>query len=269
MHFMHSMRPTRPIHVRNAAIAVAGIGALAAFAVLPPTAGAATTPSAQAEYQAAIKAAGTQGVHFASSATQGGVSIEVDGDTGVTSGAQTLTVKKGSLAEHVSAKVVGSTGYVQGNATALQNVIGLTKAQSKKYAGTWLSFPTSNSALGELVSGLLNSQVTTELQMSGPYSYGSATTVQGQHVEAVRGSVSTQSGSKVPVVLYVPSSGSPVPIEEVTNPGKTGGSTAIHGVVVFTKWGEKTSESAPGTSVSLLKLVPATTSGATTTTTAG
>ncbi len=261
------MRPMRPMHVRNAAFAFAGIGALAAFAALPPTAGAATTTSAQTEYQAALKAAGTQGVHFASSATQGGVSIEVDGNTGATSGSQTLTVKKGSVAEHVTAKVVGSTGYVKGNATALANVIGLTSAESKKYAGTWLSFPTSNSALAELVSGLLNSQVTTELQMSGPYTYGTATTVHGQHVVAVRGSVSTQSGSKVPVVLYIPASGTPVPLEEVTNPGKTGGSTAIHGTVVFTDWGEKTAVPAPGSSVSLLKLVPASTSGATTTTT--
>jgi hypothetical protein len=266
---MRSMRPTRPIHLRSAAVAAGGIAALAALAALPPTAGAATSPNAQAEYQAVIKAVGTQGVHFASSATQSGVSIEVDGDTGATSGAQTLTVKKGSLAEHVTALVVGTTGYVKGNATALQNVIGLSGALSKKYAGSWLSFPTSNSALAELVSGLLNSQVTTELQMSGPYSYGAASTVHGEHVVAVRGSVSTQSGSKVPVVLYVPASGTPVPVEEVTNPGRTGGSTAIHGTVVFTNWGENTSRTAPGKSVSLLKLVPASTSGATTTTTAG
>jgi hypothetical protein len=261
------MRSTRPIPVRSAAIAAAGLTALAALAALPPSVGAATTPSAQSEYQAAIKAAGSQGVHFASSATQGAVSIQVDGDTGATSGAQTLTVKKGSTAEHVSALVVGSTGYVKGNATALLNVIGLTSAESKKYAGSWLSFPTSNTALSELVSGLLNSQVTTEVQMSGPYSYGTATTVNGHHAVAVRGSVSTESGSKVPVVLYIPSSGTPLPLEEVTNPGHTGGSTAIHGTVVFTNWGEKTSESAPGSSVSLLKLVPASTT--TTTTTAG
>ncbi len=159
---------------------------------------------------------------------------------------------------------VGSTGYVKGNATALQNVIELSSAEAKKDAGTWLSFSTSTSAVAELVSGLLNSQVSTELQMSGPYTYGAATTVQGQHVVAVRGSVSTQSGSKVPVVLYIPASGRPVPLEEVTNPGKTGGSTAIHGTVVFTNWGEKTTVPAPGSSVSLLKLVPASTSGATT-----
>src|SRR5258708_3032823 len=83
--------------------------------------------------------------------------------------------------------------------TALPSVIGLPNAQARKSAGTWLSFPTANSALAQLVSGLLNAQVASELHMSGPYSYGKAATVDGQHALALRGTVSTQSGSKVPV----------------------------------------------------------------------
>jgi hypothetical protein len=95
--------------------------------------------------------------------------------------------------------------------------------------------------------------------------------VNGQHVQAVRGTVSTQSGSKVPVVIYVPATGSPLPVEEVTNPGASGGSSSIHGTVVFTHWGQKVTEKSPSHSVSLLKLVPSAASGAasTTTTTAG
>ena len=214
---------------------------------------------------AAIKAVGTKGVHFESTALQSGISLTVVGDTGATSGAQQLTVKKGSTTEHMSAVVVGSTGYIKGNAAALHNVIGLTSAQSSKYANQWLSFPTSNTSLEELVSGLLNSQVSSELQMSGPFTYGTATTVHGQAALVVRGSVSTESGSKVPTVLYVPATGAPLPIEEVTNPGKSSGSSDIHGTVTFSKWGEATSEKAPTHSVSLLKLVPPT-SGATSTT---
>ena len=117
---------------------------------------------------------------------------------------------------------VGSTGYINGNTAALHHIIGLTSSQSSKYANEWLSFPTSNSSLDELVNGLLNSQVGDELQMSGPFSYSAATTVHGQRALAVRGSVSTQSGPKVPVVLYVPAAGPPLPIEEVTNPGQSG-----------------------------------------------
>ena len=175
---------------------------------------------------------------------------------------RSLTVTKGKTIEHVRALVVGSTGYINGNETALHNVIGLTTKQAHTYAGKWLSFPTSNTALATLVQGLLTSQVPDELQMGGPFTYGPATTVDGERALAVHGFVSTDSGSKIDVVLYVPASGSPLPIEELTNPGaKT--SSDIHGSVAFSKWGEKTAETAPGSSMSLLKLTPAQTSGAT------
>ena len=202
-------------------------------------------------------------MHFDSTATQSGATLDVSGDAGKTSGSQDLVVKNGGVTERLTARVVGSTGYVTGNAAALQHVIGLTAAQSSKYADKWLSFPTSNTGLEELVGGLLSSQVSKELQIGGPFTYGKTTTVAGQHVLAIKGSVATQSGSKVPVVLYVPSSGSPLPIKEVTNAGGAGGSSAIRGTVSFTNWGENKSQTAPSPTVSLLKLVPPTSSSTT------
>jgi hypothetical protein len=258
--------------------AASGLTALAAFAVPSgfavlavgtPPAGAASAPAQstpQAEYQAAIKAASNLGVHFVSEASQGGVTIHVVGDTGATSGAQTLTVTNGKLSEHVSALVAGSTGYVKANSTALHYVIGLSTALSNKYANKWLSFPTSNSGLDQLVSGLLNSQVSAEVEMNGPYTYGPLTTVGGQRAVAIHGTVNTNSGSKAPVVLYVPATGRPTPIEEVTNPGASKSASAIHGIVSFTNWGEKTSEKPPAHSVSLLKVAPSSSSSSTSST---
>ena len=262
------MRPLRRTSISTAAGVVGVIAALALAGgpALVAAAAAASEPNAQSEYQAAMKAVGTQGVHFSSTATQSGVTIAVQGDTGSTVGAQKLVVKNGNLTERLSALLVGSTGYINGNATALHHVIGLTSGQSSKYAGRWLSFPTSNSGLDELVSGLLDSQVSSELQMSGPYRYSTATTVNGKSALAIHGSQGTQSGGKVPVVLYVPATGTPLPIEEVTNPNGQGGKSAIRGTVDFSAWGEKTSEKAPSHSVSLLKLVPGSTSSATSTT---
>jgi hypothetical protein len=263
-----------PPIVRRVA-AVAGVTALAALAVPAglavlatgtPPAGAAAAPTQsnpQAEYQAAIKAASNLGVHFVSVASQGDVTIHVTGDTGATSGAQTLTVSNGKLSEHVSAMVVGSTGYVKANSTALHYVIGLNTSQSNKYANKWLSFPTSNSGLEQLVSGLLNSQVSSEVQMSGPYSYGALTTIGGQQVLPIHGTVRTSSGSKAPVVLYVPATGKPTPIKEVTNPGASTHGSALHGIVSFTNWGQKISEKPPAHSVSLLKVAPPSSSGST------
>jgi hypothetical protein len=266
------MHPLRHTTARTAAVAT-GLAAAAALALAaaPSAAGAAGTtttttagsPAATAQYNAALKAVGTKGVHFASTATQDGATLTVTGDAGTTSGGQTLVVKNKGVTERMSARVVGSTGYVDGNDAALKDVIGLTKAESSKYAGKWLSFPTSNTGLDELVSGLLSSEVSKELQISGPFTVGKSATVAGQKATAIVGSVATQSGSKVPVVLYVPASGSPLPIQEVTNSGSAGGASAIHGVVTFSNWGENKNQSAPAGAFSLLKLVPASSSSGT------
>jgi hypothetical protein len=268
------MHPLRHSPARTAAVA-AGIAAAAALALAaaPSAAGAAstttTTPTsagntaATAKYNAALKAVGTKGVHFSSTAKQGGATLVVSGDAGTTSGEQTLVVKNKNVTERMTARVVGSTGYVNGNKAALLDVIGLTKAEATKYAGKWLSFPTSNTNLAELVGGLLSSQVSKELEVGGPYTFGKSATVAGQKATAIVGSVATESGSKVPVVVYVPASGAPLPIQEVTNSSKTGGASAIHGVVTFSDWGENKSQSAPAGAYSLLKLAPASSSAST------
>jgi hypothetical protein len=261
--------PLKPIRVVAAAAAATTAALLAPAAILAssiasgaPPAGAATAgQSAQSLYDAAIKAATSQGVHFESVATQSGTTLRVSGDTGVSSGAQTLTVTKGNVVENVSALLVGSTGYVKGNATALRNIIGLTSAKADKYAGKWMSFPTSNQALETLVAGLKNSDVANEIEMDGPFTYGTTQTLGGQRALAIEGSVSDSSGSKIPVVLYVPALGTPQPIEEVTNPHVSKSSSSIHGTVMFSKWGEKTNETAPAHPLSLLKLAPVSVSG--------
>jgi hypothetical protein len=266
------MHPLRHSPARSAAVA-AGFAAAAALALAATAipAGAATTTTTTAagsaaattKYDAAMKAVGTKGVHFSSLAKQNGATLAVNGDAGTTSGAQTLVVKNKNVTERMTARVVGSTGYVTGNEAALQDVIGLTKAESTKYAGKWLSFPTSNTGLAELVGGLISSEVAKELEIGGPYTFGKSATVAGQKANAILGSVSTESGTKVPVLLYIPASGSPLPIQEVTNSGSSGSASAIHGVVTFSDWGENKSQTAPSGAYSLLKLVPASSSSST------
>ena len=265
------MHPLRHNPARAAAVAV-GITAAVALAVtaVPDVAGAASTTTttsagntATAEYNAALKAVGNKGVHFSSIAKQAGATLAVTGDAGRTSGAQTLVVKNKAVTERMTARVVGTTGYVNGNKAALLDVIGLTKAEATKYAGRWLSFPTSNTNLAELVGGLLSSQVAKELEVGGPYTFAKSATVAGQKATAILGSVATESGSKVPVLLYIPASGAPLPIQEVTNSGKSGGSSAIHGVVTFSDWGENKSQTTPADAFSLLKLAPASSASST------
>ena len=249
--------------VAAAATAALAPLAVAAAATAAPAGATTTAPaqSAQSLYNAAIKAATSQAVHFESLATQSGTTLAVTGDTGADAGSQNVTVSKGSVVEHVSALVIGTTGYIQGNASALRNVIGLSSAKANRYAGKWLSFPTSNQGLDTLVAGLKNSDVAAELQMSGPYTYGTAQAVAGQRALAIKGTVTDQSGSKIPVTLYISASGTRLPVEQVTNSGTSKGSSNIHSTVTFTRWGEKVTQTAPAHSSSLLKLAPASVSG--------
>jgi hypothetical protein len=260
----------RPLSLRSTAVAVgaAACAALAALGACAASAGAASAPpqSAQSEYEAAVKAATNQTVHFQTNVTQGKVTLQQSGDAGSTSGSETLTISNGKSTEHMSAEVVGKIGYVKGNSTGLQSILGLSAAQARKYAGQWLSFPTSDSNLAQLVGGLLKSQVATEISFSGPFTKVSDATVSGQHAIGVKGSVGTSNGTSVPEILYVPSTGKPLPIEEVTNPGSKARTTDIHGTVSFSNWGEHVTVPAPAHSVPLSKLAPTSTSGATTTT---
>ena len=132
--------------------------AVAAGAVAGAAGAVGTGTVAKAKYQAAMKAASAQNVHYVSKATEQGVTLEVIGDTGRTSGSQVLEVQNGSTVEDLAVVLIGSTGYLRGNVAALETVLGLTSKQSATYANKWLSFPTSNTSLAELVSGLRDSR---------------------------------------------------------------------------------------------------------------
>jgi hypothetical protein len=227
----------------------------AAAAGLAAASGSATAAtSAKAKYQAAMKAAGAQNVHYVSTATEQGISLEVVGDTGTTSGSQVLEVQKGSTTEELSVLLIGKTGYVRGNVSALEKVLGLTAAQSSAYKNRWLRFPTSTGSLSELVSGLRDSEVAPELEMTGPYTYGGTKTIGGHLTQAIKGTAASSSGTKVPIVLYVEASGTPRPVREVTNPNAK--NSAIQGTVTFSNWGESTDPTAPTSSVPLIPLLP-------------
>jgi hypothetical protein len=105
------------------------------------------------------------------------------------------------------------------------------------------------------VSGLLDSEVAAELEMTGPYSFGGTKVIGGHVTQAIKGTAATSSGTKVPIVLYVESTGTPRPVQEVTNPNAK--SSAIRGTVTFSNWGEVTHPVAPATSVPLVPLLPA------------
>jgi hypothetical protein len=213
------------------------------------------TTSAQSEYQAALKAAGAQNVHFVSETIEQGEHVEEVGDTGKSSGSLMVNVRSGTTTQTLAILLIGSKGYVEGNDAALKKMMGLTTAQAAEYTNRWLSFPTSDASLDALVSGLLTSHVASEIRMSGPYIFGKTKVIAGHDTQAILGNAPTSSGTKVPIVLYVESSGTPRPVEEITEPDAK--SSSISGSVTFSQWGEQTDPVAPSKSVPLLPLLNA------------
>jgi hypothetical protein len=229
------------------------VAASAATIIASPDVSGATS-SLQSTYKAALAYAGTQNVHYVSKATQQGAILQVVGDTGSTSGKESLVVTEGSTVEKLTTVLVGSTGYIQANSSALKTILGLTSKQSTTYANRWLSFPAGNQSLGQLVSGLRNKDVATELELAGPYTAGSIKTIDGHAAQGINGTTNDSSGKKVPTTLYVETGGTPRPLAEVTSPGK--GSTDPAATVTFSNWGQATHVTKPTHTVALLSLVP-------------
>ncbi len=234
-------------------VGVISVCASASLAVCPGVSVAGA--SAQSTYAAAVAFAATQNAHYTSVASQGTSTLNVTGDTSATAGSQTLTVHNGGTVETMTATRVGSSGYVRGNAAALTNILGLTAKESTTYANKWLSFPVTTPAFDGLVSGLRNKDVSTELKMTGPYSFGNPTTIHGRQAQAINGFTTDSTGKKIASTLFVEAGTPPRPLQESTDPGQGGGTAA--GSVSFSNWGHKTHVTKPTSAHSLLTLAPA------------
>jgi hypothetical protein len=253
-----------PRFLRRAGVG-GGLAGLAAPLILAAVPAGAATSSATALYNQSIKVADTANVHYVSKATQDNVALEVIGDTGVSEGSEVLAVESSSAVEDIEVVLKGATGYVRGNATALQELVGLSAAISKAHANQWLSFPSTKSAESNLVSGLRNSDLSVELSMTGPFTLGGTKKISGIETRAIDGFSGTSTSTRTPIILYVETGKTPRPVEEVTNPNGTG--TAIKGSVTFSKWGESIHPKEPSKSVSLPKLLKAKAKAKATTTT--
>lgn len=243
------------------AVLALGAAALVGAITVPAASVSATTttttapPNPQALYQSAIQESGTQSVHYLSRALENGVVLEVIGDTGPTAGTQVLVIESKSAVESLEVLLIGATGYVRGNATALEKILGLSEAEATANLDNWMSFPATEKAMSEVVGGLRNADIPDELAMSGPYTLTGKKKIEGHKTYGIGGFASTSGGGSLPMILYVETGKVHRPVEEITNPKRLTGQ--IEEVVQFSRWGELSHPKAPKTSVSLATLLDA------------
>ncbi|HUC05167.1 MAG TPA: hypothetical protein VL961_07195 [Acidimicrobiales bacterium] len=210
--------------------------------------------SAEAAYTAALHLTGTQSVHFVSRAVEGSTVLDVVGDTGTTDGSQVLAIQSGSTIDALEVILIGATGYVRANTTALEKVLGLSASQAKSMTSTWLSFPAGDASYADLVGGLLDKDVPRELAISGPYTWGGSKTIGGHATRAIKGFTTGASNSApIPIEIYVEKGSKPRPLQEDTDPTAATGTT-VNSTVTFSRWGERIHPRAPSKSVPLASL---------------
>jgi hypothetical protein len=170
-------------------------------------------------------------------------SVTIVTDAGSSEGIQRVAFTQGGASGHETVEVVGGEAYFSGDSFTLKNFNGFSAAAATHYAGAWLEVSPSDAAFTSLTSAVTMSTIPAQIVLPKPELLKGESTVSGIRVKAVRGVVSTHSGTETGV-LYVRSAGSPLPVK-LTSFLVHGG----HGSDVFSRWNEAVTVTAPPSSI--------------------
>jgi hypothetical protein len=210
----------------------------------PASSPAAGRHSASQVLDAALAALRAQSsVHVSIVSHAGSMSSVYSDDSGTDSGSQQITVNG---TERSTVLLVNGVGYIKGNDLALVNFFGFTQGLAGTLAGRWISFSPGDTAGGtsysEVTSGITLASLADEIGLTGTLTLTGPTQQAGRSVLAVHGTPAA-AGEATPAgttaTLYVPASGTPLPVSFQVN-GGAGRETAA-----FSGWGESLHLSAP------------------------
>jgi hypothetical protein len=216
---------------------------LVAAALAATAAVAFASQSAKAVSASIVAAARTQhSVHWSATEVIGAVALKTGTDAAKNEGVQQVTFVVGPKKAHVRIIVKGGVAYIRGDALGLRLNLPLTKAQSKKYAGKWISIPKLDPAYKSIAEGDTMASVIQGLAPKGKLSVVSGK-LHKTRVIGVRGVSGSGSKRKVEVIL-APKKGKRLPLEQDT---LVASRNAI-GHTTFSKWNETVKVTAPSRS---------------------
>jgi hypothetical protein len=215
------------------------------------TAAVALAAQSPRQLRAAMLAAASarHSVHYVSTTTAPGRTIRIVGDVGPKLGSQRITLKLGGRSGNAAVLVVGGSAYIQGNAFTLQKFFPFTKAQATKYAGQWISIPSTSGAYSAVSADTTFASFLADL-LPGTHLSSVHGNVAGKAAVGIRGVV-RQAGTKLLETVYAPASGTPLPFAEkaVVTGSKGAGNTQI------SRWNEAVHVTAPANSVPITTVV--------------
>jgi hypothetical protein len=173
-------------------------------------------------------------VHIDQTFSRSGKTIDLSQDSGPARGRQTVTIGTA----HATVVVIDDVAYVNADAAALHDYLGLAST-SASFAGKWLSIRHSDNQYVAVVAGVTLADALKADTIVAPFTMKAPTVVDGQHVIAITGTAQTTGGAPLSATLYVPVSGTVLPVAFDVSAADTIDRS------VFSRWGTAVSFSAP------------------------
>jgi hypothetical protein len=240
----------------GAALVAAMAGAIALPVVTASAAGASDSSSSES-LQQTVKQAVTSmekagSGHVVITADRGGQHSAETIDLGSNGG--TATVVEAGKVLHIL--YTHHTVYLQAKPDVLTTVIGMPAKLAQKYGGKWLSSPSSQGGIAQLVQLFsLKTYATGLVNLSGPLTKASSTSTGGKSVIAVHGTIpktsfNQGSGAGSAATLLVTTAKPHYPVQVSWSDSNEGTMK-----LTFGKWGEQVQVTAPSKSTSMKKVV--------------
>lgn len=239
-----------------AVLAVAGFGYLHAQSAKHPAASTTAAPdrkgasvgsvaalTAPQLWSRAISASGVQGsVQVIQRSVSAGRSGTLTTWAGSDRGLQQISVDGGSA----EVRYVGGIGYLRADAKSLEQLFGYDSTASSLAAGRWLKFTPTTPGYTELVDGTTLSAALKDFSGFTPQAVLPATTLDGQRVTPLRGTMhdAESSDQSTAMTVYVRADGAPLLVGIGTTSTEDGNT-----LVIFRGWGSQQTVSSPADAV--------------------
>ena len=248
---------TRRIVVVVSVVVLVLVGGGVALAV---TSGSSSAPSSRVSPAAArlvrtslAKAAAAHSFHYTSRSTSQGATGITVGDAGPTSGRQVITEGPDTF----TVVVVGAACYFQGDATQVQEQLGLSSAAAATHANQWISLAPGDAPYASVYVAVTSASALKANVAFRPHLELGTSSVSGHHVEGVSGPMTsiTVAGqllkAKGTAAMYVDTADH-LPVRYTQHGTINGQASTLQ--IDFSKWGEPVSVTAPGGAVSFASI---------------
>jgi hypothetical protein len=164
--------------------------------------------------------------HIDITASQAGKTIVFRQDSGLAAGRQTFTIG----AAHATVVLINDVAYVKADAPALHDYFGLPSS-SASFAGKWISIRPTDHQYVAVTAGVRLGDALKQDMIGPPFVPDAPTVLDGRRVIVIRGIAHSPGGATVSGTLYVPVSGTVLPVAFDLS------AATITDRSVFSRWG--------------------------------